>query len=93
MCVFFFCSESDPKGSECYEKFSDMQECLKRYPELYDDAEGEGQLPEGGFGGGGEKEESEETTEDRTDKEKDDTKEKPVEKEEAKDEKKSDSKQ
>lgn len=28
-------SEADPKGSDCYEKFSVMQECMSQYPELY----------------------------------------------------------
>lgn len=29
------CSEADPKGSDCYEKFSEMQTCMAGYPELY----------------------------------------------------------
>jgi intermembrane space import and assembly protein 40 len=28
-------STSDQKGSECFEKFMDMQECMKDYPDLY----------------------------------------------------------
>lgn len=28
-------SDADPKGSDCYEKFSVMQECMSHYPELY----------------------------------------------------------
>lgn len=31
----FHYSEADPKGSDCYEKFSVMQECMAQYPELY----------------------------------------------------------
>ncbi|KAL4705504.1 hypothetical protein ACJJTC_016330 [Scirpophaga incertulas] len=31
----FHYSEADPKGSDCYEKFSVMQECMSHYPELY----------------------------------------------------------
>ncbi|XP_061384639.1 mitochondrial intermembrane space import and assembly protein 40 [Danaus plexippus] len=31
----FHYSEADPKGSDCYEKFSVMQECMSQYPELY----------------------------------------------------------
>ncbi|KAI5634727.1 CHCH domain-containing protein [Phthorimaea operculella] len=30
----FHYSEADPKGSDCYEKFSVMQECMSNYPEL-----------------------------------------------------------
>lgn len=28
-------SDADPKGSDCYEKFSIMQDCMGQYPELY----------------------------------------------------------
>ncbi|RVE41569.1 hypothetical protein evm_013786 [Chilo suppressalis] len=31
----FHYSEADPKGSDCYEKFSVMQECMSHYPDLY----------------------------------------------------------
>ena len=32
-----FCfSEAEPKGSDCFEKFSDMNECMSSYPELYE---------------------------------------------------------
>ncbi|CAK1583205.1 unnamed protein product [Parnassius mnemosyne] len=31
----FHYSEADPKGSDCYEKFSVMQECMSQYPDLY----------------------------------------------------------
>ena len=32
-----FCSEADPKGSDCFDKFVDMQECMRERPELYAD--------------------------------------------------------
>ena len=35
--IFFFFSEAEPKGSDCFEKFMDMQSCMRDYPELYDD--------------------------------------------------------
>ncbi|GBP12850.1 Mitochondrial intermembrane space import and assembly protein 40 [Eumeta japonica] len=31
----FHYSEAEPKGSDCYEKFSEMQACMAQYPELY----------------------------------------------------------
>ncbi|XP_013192744.2 mitochondrial intermembrane space import and assembly protein 40 [Amyelois transitella] len=31
----FHYSEADPKGSDCYEKFSVMQDCMAGFPELY----------------------------------------------------------
>ncbi|KAM3955876.1 LOW QUALITY PROTEIN: mitochondrial intermembrane space import and assembly protein 40-B [Aphomia sociella] len=31
----FHYSEAEPKGSDCYEKFSVMQDCMAQYPELY----------------------------------------------------------
>ncbi|XP_071818279.1 mitochondrial intermembrane space import and assembly protein 40-B-like [Apostichopus japonicus] len=31
----FHYSEADPKGSDCIEKFRDMQVCMSGYPELY----------------------------------------------------------
>ena len=31
----FFNSEAEPKGSDCLEKFMDMQMCMKDYPDLY----------------------------------------------------------
>lgn len=31
----FHYSEAEPKGSDCYEKFSIMQDCMAKYPELY----------------------------------------------------------
>lgn len=46
-----FCSEADPKGSDCYDQFSTMQECFSRYPTVYnktgaedDDESGENPL-------------------------------------------------
>ncbi|XP_073950843.1 mitochondrial intermembrane space import and assembly protein 40 [Choristoneura fumiferana] len=41
----FHYSEADPKGSDCYDKFSDMQTCMAQYPDLYgkdDDDDGDG---------------------------------------------------
>ncbi|CAH2094202.1 unnamed protein product [Euphydryas editha] len=40
----FHYSEADPKGSDCYEKFSVMQECMAQYPELYGKDEDEDEL-------------------------------------------------
>jgi len=31
----FHHSESEPKGSDCYEEFRQMQECMSKYPTLY----------------------------------------------------------
>lgn len=31
----FHYSEAEPKGSDCYEKFAEMQGCMHHYPELY----------------------------------------------------------
>ncbi|XP_034834273.1 mitochondrial intermembrane space import and assembly protein 40 [Maniola hyperantus] len=31
----FHYSEAEPKGSDCYEKFSVMQDCMAQYPSLY----------------------------------------------------------
>ena len=31
----FHYSKADPKGSDCYEPFSKMQQCMVSYPELY----------------------------------------------------------
>ena len=33
----FHYSEEEPKGKECLPKFADMQECMKQYPELYEE--------------------------------------------------------
>lgn len=32
----FHYSEADPKGSDCYDAFSKMQECMVQYPDIYD---------------------------------------------------------
>ena len=32
-------SEADPKGSECLDKFVEMQDCMKSHKELYGDDE------------------------------------------------------
>jgi len=32
----FHYSEAEPKGADCVDKFQSMQECMQRYPELYD---------------------------------------------------------
>lgn len=33
----FHHSETELKGSDCYDQFAKMQECMTKYPELYDD--------------------------------------------------------
>ncbi|TRY62538.1 hypothetical protein TCAL_00867 [Tigriopus californicus] len=35
----FHYSESDPKGAECLDKFSQMQGCMKQFPDLYESAD------------------------------------------------------
>ena len=30
------CSEAEPKGSDCFEKFAEMNECMSKHPELYE---------------------------------------------------------
>lgn len=32
---FFFYSEAEPKGSDCYDQFATMQECFARFPTVY----------------------------------------------------------
>lgn len=32
---FFSSSESEPKGSDCYEAFKTMQDCMAEYPTVY----------------------------------------------------------
>lgn len=52
--IFLECSDADPKGSDCYEKFSVMQECMSHYPELYgkdDDDELAAAMDSAGGGG------------------------------------------
>lgn len=31
----FHRSDADPKGSDCYDEFRQMQECMSKYPTLY----------------------------------------------------------
>ncbi|XP_064605634.1 mitochondrial intermembrane space import and assembly protein 40-like isoform X2 [Liolophura sinensis] len=31
----FHYSEADPKGSDCYEQFKQMQDCMSSYPDVY----------------------------------------------------------
>lgn len=31
----FHYSEAEPKGSDCYESFRKMQDCMQQYPDLY----------------------------------------------------------
>ncbi|KAI9139030.1 hypothetical protein BKA69DRAFT_1088077 [Paraphysoderma sedebokerense] len=46
----FVYSEAEPKGVDCVDKFKDMQECFRKYPEVYgeelddDEEEVEGDL-------------------------------------------------
>ena len=40
----FHYSEADPKGADCIEKFQAMQDCMKQYPDLYDDDKKEADL-------------------------------------------------
>ena len=35
----FHYSEAEPKGSDCYEAFKTMQECMAKYPTLYNKGE------------------------------------------------------
>ena len=35
----FHYSEADPKGSDCIEKFAEMQKCMQSYPELFEEKE------------------------------------------------------
>merc|ERR1712137_776893 len=44
----FHYSEEEPKGKECLPKFADMQECMKQYPELYEEKGEELKAEEGG---------------------------------------------
>ncbi len=57
----FHYSEEEPKGKECLPKFADMQECMKQYPELYeekkaDKEEAEAEEPKSKEGGAEDKE-------------------------------------
>jgi len=39
----FHYSVEEPKGKDCLDKFATMQECMKEYPELYEERKKEGQ--------------------------------------------------
>ena len=41
--IYFFLSSAEPKGSDCFESFKAMQDCMSSYPTLYgnDDKPGE----------------------------------------------------
>jgi len=39
----FHYSTEEPKGKDCLDKFATMQECMKEYPELYEERKKEGQ--------------------------------------------------
>ena len=43
----FHYSQEEPKGKECLEKFADMQQCMKQYPELYEEKKKEEDGEEG----------------------------------------------
>lgn len=43
----FHYSEADPKGSDCYDAFKTMQDCMQQYPKVYN------QVGEDKEGGGG----------------------------------------
>ncbi|KAB5576307.1 mitochondrial intermembrane space import and assembly protein [Coniochaeta sp. 2T2.1] len=56
----FVFSEAEPKGMDCIDKFQHMQDCFRKYPEIYgaelqdeDDEEGQGQVAVGGEDGEG----------------------------------------
>lgn len=34
-CFFLFYSEAEPKGSDCYDAFKTMQDCMANYPGVY----------------------------------------------------------
>ena len=38
----FHYSTEEPKGKDCLEKFSTMQECMKEYPELFEEKKKDG---------------------------------------------------
>lgn len=40
--MFFFFSETEPKGTDCYDQFATMQECFARYPTVYNKSGGNG---------------------------------------------------
>ena len=43
----FHYSKAEPKGSDCYESFRKMQDCMQNYPELYPAKEDEGEEENG----------------------------------------------
>jgi intermembrane space import and assembly protein 40 len=43
----FHYSEADPKGSDCYEAFKTMQDCMQQFPKVYNQV---GDDKEGGVG-------------------------------------------
>jgi len=46
----FHYSTEEPKGKDCLDKFATMQECMKEYPELYEERKKEGQSEEAPVG-------------------------------------------
>ena len=59
----FHYSEAEPKGSDCYEAFKTMQDCMAQYPSLYSrDSDDEDEL-ESPIDANNEKEESKENRE------------------------------
>ena len=43
----FHYSTEEPKGKECIEKFASMQECMKQYPELFEEKKKDGEESQG----------------------------------------------
>ncbi|KAJ8873481.1 hypothetical protein PR048_024299 [Dryococelus australis] len=41
----FHYSEADPKGSDCYDAFKTMQDCMVKYPSLYNKDDEDSDLP------------------------------------------------
>ena len=37
----FHYSEADPKGSDCYDAFKTMQDCMQQYPKVYNQSIGD----------------------------------------------------
>ena len=42
----FHYSEADPKGADCIDKFGAMQDCMRQYPDLYNETDKVGAPPE-----------------------------------------------
>ena len=40
----FHYSETEPKGADCIEKFQSMQDCMKHYPDVYDNDKNDADL-------------------------------------------------